>query len=124
MLDERDIQIIAQLMRQQFEQQAQRLDLKLEQKLEQKLAKLKVELKAELKTELKAELVPEVMHNVRVLMESYFDPKFDALSEEVRMIHEIIIPPQRMEEAETQINVLEGVVRLHSREIEALKAAR
>ena len=68
MLDEKDLQAIAQLM------------AGLESRMDQKMAQQKEEIIGTVKdmmTEQKKEIIGETM----VLMEAYFDPKFQALSE-------------------------------------------
>lgn len=88
MLDEKDIQVISQLLSQQ-------------------------------KTEIKS----EIMHEVRLLMENYFDPKFNALADDLEVLKEKVIGREDVEEAADRIDVLEAVVKVHSREIEKLKKA-
>lgn len=86
MLDEKDIQIISQLLNQQLSQQKK-----------------------------------EIMHEVNLLMESYFDPKFNALADAMELLKEKTVSREDMEEAADRIDVLEAVVKIHSREIEKLK---
>lgn len=86
MLDEKDIQIISQLLAQQ-----------------------------------KSEIMGEVRHEVNLLMETYFDPKFNALADGLELLKERTVNQEDVEEAADRIDVLEAVVKVHSREIEKLK---
>ena len=66
----------------------------------------------------------EIIGEVKVLMESYFDPKFNLLAEDVKSIHEKISVAEEAGKVETRVDVLESVVRIHSQEIEKLKRAQ
>ena len=92
MLDERDLQAIAQLMNQQ---------------------------KQEIQEEIKAS-----ESRMMVLMESYFEPKFNLLADGQALIRETMLPAEAMNTAEDRLDVLEAAVKLHSREIEKLKKAQ
>ena len=87
MLDEKDLQAIAQLLAQQKNEIMGEMDVRL------------------------AQQKSEIMHEVNLLMESYFDPKFNLLGHE------------EVEEVSDRVDVLEAVVKVHSREIEKLKKA-
>lgn len=86
MLDEKDIQVISQLLNQQLSQQKK-----------------------------------EIMHEVNLLMESYFDPKFNALADGLELLKEKCVSREDLEETTDRIDVLEAVAKVHSREIEKLK---
>lgn len=99
MLDEKDIQIISQLLNQQLSQQ---------------LSQQKKEIKS------------EIMHEVRLLMENYFDPKFNALADDLELLKEKVIGREeldKLEENSDRLDVLEAAVEVHRREIETLKKA-
>ena len=66
----------------------------------------------------------EIIGEVKVLMESYFDPKFNLLAEDVKSIHEKISVAEEAGKVEARVDVLESVVRIHSQEIEKLKRAQ
>lgn len=89
MLDEKDLQAIAQL-----------LDVRLAQQ----------------KT--------EVMHEVRLMMESYFDPKFNYLADALNILQETVVRREEVEQINDRLDVLEAVVKLHTQEIETLKKAQ
>lgn len=84
MLDEKDLQAIAQLMDQKMAQQ-------------------------------KKEIISETM----VLMESYFDPKFQALSEQINPV-----PKEAIDILEDRVDDLEKAVELHTQQINELKKAQ
>lgn len=63
----------------------------------------------------------EIMHEVNLLMETYFDPKFNALADGLELLKERTVSREDVEEATDRIDVLEAVVKVHSREIEKLK---
>lgn len=84
MLDEKDLQAIAQLMDQKMVHQ-------------------------------KKEIISETM----VLMESYFDPKFQALSEQINPV-----PKEAIDIFEDRVDDLEKAVELHTQQINELKKAQ
>ena len=88
MLDEKDLQAIAQLM------------TGLESRMDQKMARQK------------KEIISETM----VLMESYFDPKFQALSEQINPV-----PKEAIDILEYRVDDLEKAVELHTQQINELK---
>lgn len=99
MLDEKDIQIISQLLNQQLSQQL---------------------------SQQKREIKSEIMHEVRLLMENYFDPKFNALADDLELLKEKVIGREELEKLEEnsdRLDVLEAAVKVHTREIETLKKA-
>ncbi len=91
MLDEKDLQAIAQLM------------TRLESRMDQKMAQQK------------KEIISETM----VLMESYFDPKFQALSEQINPV-----PKEALDILEDRVEDLEKAVELHTQQINELKKAQ
>ena len=91
MLDEKDLQAIAQLM------------TGLESRMDQKMARQK------------KEIISETM----VLMESYFDPKFQALSEQINPVRK-----EAIDILEYRVDDLEKAVELHTQQINELKKAQ
>ncbi len=71
-----------------------------------------------------AKLNSESEARMMVMMESYFDPKFNLLAEQIKLIQEKMIPAEALDDTEERLDVLEAVVRRHSREIEKLKKAQ
>ena len=99
MLDEKDLQAIAQLM-----------DSKMTQQKQEIIGTVK-----DMMTEQKREIISETM----VLMESYFDPKFQALSEQINPV-----PKEAVDIIEDRVDDLEKAVDLHTRQIKELKKAQ
>ena len=91
MLDEKDLQAIAQLM------------TGLESRMDQKMAQQK----------------KEISRETMVLMESYFDPKFQALSEQINPV-----PKEAIDTLEDRVDDLEKAVELHTQQINELKKAQ
>ena len=91
MLDEKDLQAIAQLM------------TRLESRMDQKMAQQK----------------KEIIRETMVLMESYFDPKFLALSEQINPV-----PKEAIDTLEDRVDDLEKAVELHTQQINELKKAQ
>lgn len=91
MLDEKDLQAIAQLM------------IGLESRMDQRMAQQK------------KGIISETM----VLMESYFDPKFQALSEQINPV-----PKEAIDILEDRVEDLEKAVELHTQQINELKKAQ
>lgn len=142
MLDEKDLQAIAQLLAQQKSEIVGELRTEMdarfaeqESKMDARFAQQKSEIVGGLRTEMDARFVEqesridarfaqqkkEIMHEVNLLMESYFDPKFNHLADELELMKEKLIGREEVEEASDRIDVLEAVVKIHSREIEKLK---
>lgn len=91
MLNEKDLQAIAQLM------------IGLESRMDQRMAQQK------------KGIISETM----VLMESYFDPKFQALSEQINPV-----PKEAIDILEDRVEDLEKAVELHTQQINELKKAQ
>lgn len=62
--------------------------------------------------------------NMQVLLEGLVDPKFNLLADGQKLIQEKMLPMEALDDAEDRLDVLEAVVRRHSREIEKLKKAQ
>ncbi len=104
MLDEKDLQAIAQLM-----------DSKMTQQKQEIIGTVK-----DMMTEQKREIISETM----VLMESYFDPKFNVLSERLDGIEQKLVPQEAVDIIEDRVDDLENSVDLHTQQIKELKKAQ
>ena len=129
MLDERDLQAIAQLIDSKLQDSEQRtvqlIDSKL-QESEQRTAQLiDSKLKESEQRTMGAikESEQRTMQGAATLMESYFEPKFQLLAEGIQSLQETQIPRERFENLEEEVAFLHTIVRQHSREIEKLKHA-
>ena len=106
MLDERDLQAIAQL-----------IDSKLKESEQRTMGAIK---ESEQRT---MGAIKESEQGAAALMESYFEPKFQLLAEGIQSLQETQIPRERFENLEEEVAFLHTIVRQHSREIEKLKHA-
>lgn len=59
-----------------------------------------------------------------VMMESYFDPKFNLLSEKIDVLEDKLAPKSRVEALEDEMVLLKTVVSAMSKEIQELKKAQ
>lgn len=103
MLDEKDLQAIAQL-----------IDKKLDP-IKEDIEELKAG-----QTKLKA----EILHEAGALIEADVIPRFNLLADGQKLIQEKMLPAEALDTVEDRVDVLEAVVKLHSREIEKLKKAQ
>lgn len=62
--------------------------------------------------------------DMMALMEAYFEPKFDLLAEQVKLIQEKQISIEKMERVEDRLDVVEAAVKSCSVEISNLKKAQ
>ena len=100
MLDEKDLQAIAQLM-------------------DQKLASQKTEILGEIDTKMSS-----FKQETMAMMEAYFDPKFDLLAEGQKTLLETLAPKNRVEQLEEEVDFLKTVIRSLSRDVAELKKAQ
>ena len=99
MLDEKDLQAIAALM-------------------DSKMAQQKKEIISEVGVMMDTK-IQDSERRMMVMMESYFDPKFQALSEQINPV-----PKEAMDIMEDRVDDLEKTVDLHTQQIEELKKAQ
>ena len=99
MLDEKDLQAIAALM-------------------DSKMAQQKKEIISEVGVMMDTK-IQDSERRMMVMMESYFDPKFQALSEQINPV-----PKEAMDIMEDRVDDLEKTVNLHTQQIEELKKAQ
>ena len=78
---------------------------------------------AQQKSELRAEIKTSESHMI-AMMEAYFELKFNLLADGQKLIQEKMLPAEALDTVEDRVDVLEAVVKLHSREIEKLKKAQ
>ncbi len=97
MLDEKDLQAI----REMIQDSEQRMSAKIEASASQTLK--------------------DALQGASVLMEAYFEPKFNLLFENQQTMLETLTPKSKTEELEEELNFLKAVVRSQSQRIEALE---
>ena len=136
MLDERDLQAIAQLIDSKLQESEQRtaqlIDSKLKESEQRTMGAIKESeqrttgaIKESEQRTMGAikESEQRTMQGAATLMESYFEPKFQLLAEGIQSLQETQIPRERFENLEEEVAFLHTIVRQHSREIEQLKHA-
>ncbi len=136
MLDERDLQAIAQLIDSKLQESEQRtsqlIDCKLKESEQRTMGAIKESeqrttgaIKESEQRTMGAikESEQRTMQGAATLMESYFEPKFQLLAEGIQSLQETQIPRERFENLEEEVAFLHTIVRQHSREIEKLKHA-
>ena len=147
MLDERDLQALAQLIDSKLQESEQRtaqlIDSKLKESEQRTMGAIKESeqrtmgaikeseqrtmgaIKESEQRTMGAikESEQRTMQGAATLMESYFEPKFQLLAEGIQSLQETQIPRERFENLEEEVAFLHTIVRQHSREIEKLKHA-
>ena len=96
MLDEKDLQAIAQLIKASED----RMDVKL------------------------AETKRDIMQGVAVLMDEHFEKKFDLLAEGHEMMREKLEPLDELPLLDTRVSALEAAVRKLNRDVAQMKKAQ
>ena len=147
MLDERDLQAIAQLIDSKLQESEQRTSQLIDSKLKEAEQRTMGAIKESEQRTMGAikeseqrtmgaikeseqrtmgaikESEQRTMQGAAALMESYFEPKFQLLAEGIQSLQETQIPRERFENLEEEVAFLHTIVRQHSREIEKLKHA-
>lgn len=65
-----------------------------------------------------------VLVESKVMQEGYFGPQFGLLADGLKLVQEKMLPMEALDDAEDRLDVLEAVVKNHSREIRELKKAQ
>jgi len=129
MLEEKDLQAIAQLLSQQKDDIMQAFDVKLSQQkddimqaVDVKLSQQKDDIMQAVDVKL-ARQKQEIIQEVNVLMESYFDPKFNLLSEKLDIYREEALTHNDIAELSSRVDTLEVVAQIHDQKIQKLENA-
>lgn len=72
----------------------------------------------------KKEILQETAAATRVLIESSIMPKFNLLAEGQQTLLEKLAPKSRVEELEEEVDFLKSIIKLHSEQIAELKKAQ
>jgi hypothetical protein len=72
----------------------------------------------------KKEILQETAAATRVLIESSIMPKFNLLAEGQQTLLETLAPKSRVEELEEEVDFLKSIIKLHSEQIAELKKAQ
>ena len=104
MLDAKDLEAIAKLM---------------DEKMAEKISASEARMMAYMEEKISASQA-----QTAAMMEAYFEPRFKLLGEQLSLFRETKAPVEALDALESRADVLEAVVREHSREIELLKKAQ
>lgn len=115
MLDERDMELLRALLREEGERIEERINARMDARFQTQDERI---------DRMFQEQRRSIMHDVKVLMDAEFKPRFDLLAEDVQIIREKMISEERMEEAEADIQVLKTSVRMLNEDVRALKKAQ
>lgn len=104
MLDKNDLQLIQEMMDRQEKRILEQSDVKLEA--------------------MEKRILEQSAANMRVILESYVEPKFNLLAESIQDIQEKLIPRSRVDDLEDEVKFLKSVVRQINEEVQTLKKAQ
>ncbi len=135
MLDKEDLQAIKKLIDASLGVSEERTDVKLaameertdvklttmEQRTDAKLTTMEQRTDAKLTT-MEQRIITEVTQSTLVMMEQYFQPRFDLLAENQKLILQKLDGKVDKEDCQNSMSVVAAAVRAHSRDIEELKA--
>ncbi len=140
MLDEKDLQAIAQLIHASEQRTAQLIDCKLKESEQRTMDAIKESEQRTMQrttdaireseerimqrtTDALRESEQRTMQGAAALMEAYFEPKFQLLAEGIQSLKETQISRDEFDDLKEEVAFLRTVVRQHSRDIEKLKRA-
>lgn len=118
MLDEKDLQAISKLVDERIEASEARMTERIEASEARTAEKISA---LEEKTR---ETIQDSESRLMAMMEAYFEPRFNLLGEQIKLIQEQLTPKEALEDLEDRVDVVEVVVKQHSRDLAALKAAQ
>ena len=95
-----------------------------EEKILEMLAAMQTDIAALKRDSATKEDLDRVLVESKIMQEGYFDPKFGLLGDQLKLVQEKMLPMEALDDAEDRLDVLEAVVKRHSREIEKLKKAQ
>ena len=124
MLDKNDLQMIQEIimaseqrMFGRIEESEQRMTGKIEESEQKMTARI------EESEQRMTGKIDEAENRMKVMMESYFDPKFNLLYENQQIMMEQLAPRSRVDDLEDDVKFLKSVVRQMNDEIQKLKKA-
>ena len=122
MLDAKDIELLRGMLAEQDKKFSERFDAqdkKFSEKFDAQDRKF-----SEMLAKQKQDILEESAANMRVMVESYFQPQFNLLAESIKSIEEKMIPRNEIEELHNEIDFLKMVVRSLSQDVAELKKAQ
>ncbi len=125
MLDEKDLQAIARLMDEKIGASEVRMAAYMKEEIGASEARMteKIEASEARMTERTETRAQDSESRMLAMMEAYFEPRFQLLGDQIKLIQEKLASPETLEDLEGRVQFVEGVVKQHSREIELLKKA-
>lgn len=111
MLEEKDLQAIAQLMK------------GMEDRIDQKMTSLEVRIDQKLARQ-KEEILDEATQRMKVLLDTEVTTKFNLLAEELDTIKERLPDPDALEKLEDELDLHYAMLKQHTKEIQNLKKAQ
>lgn len=125
MLDERDLQAIAQLIDQRLAAQEERLEQRLtaqEERLEQRLTAQEERFDQKL-TAQKDDILQEATRQMRILLDLEIKPQFNLLAEGQQMLLETLAPKSRVEALEDEVAFMKQIIKTLAHDVNELKKA-
>ena len=108
MLEEKDLQAIAQLMDSRIGESEKRMAKLMDQRLAQQ----------------KQEILDESTQRMKILLDTEVTPKFNLLAENQKIMLDKLAPKSELEELRSEVSVLKLAIRSISQEIAELKKAQ
>lgn len=127
MLDEKDMQMISAEIDSKLSAQKTEILAEMDVRMDSKLAAQKTEILSEIDAKMEAqktEILSESAHNMRVILESYLEPKLKALAEGHELLLQTMAPKSRVENLEEEVTFLRRVVSSLSEDVAQLKKAQ
>ena len=113
MLDKNDLQMIQEIIMASEQRMFGRIEAS-EQKMTAKIEASEQKMTGK---------IDEAENRMKVMMESYFDPKFNLLYENQQIMMEQLAPRSRVDDLEDEVKFLKSIVRQMNDEIQKLKKA-
>ena len=108
MLEEKDLQAIAQLMDSRIGESEKRMAKLMDQRLAQQ----------------KQEILDESTQRMKILLDTEITPKFNLLAENQKIMLDKLAPKSELEELRSEVSVLKLAIRSINQEIAELKKAQ
>lgn len=123
-LERNDLQQLQELMMASEQRLFGRIEAS-EQRMSEKIeaSEQRMSEKIEASEQRMSEKINEAENRMKVMMESYFDPKFNLLFENQQIMMEQLAPRSRVDELEDEVKFLKSIVRQMNDEIQQLKKA-
>ena len=109
-----------------FDDMEARMDARfqdMEDRMDARFQDMEDRFSAQLK-EMEERIIAQSAANMRVLLESYVEPKFNLLAEGQKMLLETMAPKSRVEQLEDEVAFMKQVIKAMSQDIAELKKAQ